>query len=73
MLRLLTLSADPMADPEEHEVYFEFVTVGNVVKVTAIDSATAIEVSVMGPSNAAKSDLERLALRKLQVRLKREG
>jgi hypothetical protein len=62
-----------MADPEEHEVYFEFVTLGNAVKVTAIDSVTATEVSVMGPANAAKSDLERLALRKLQARLKREG
>ena len=62
-----------MTDSEEREVYFEFVVVGNAVKVTAIDSVTAIEVSVMGPANAAKSDLERLALRKLQARLKREG
>lgn len=62
-----------MADPEEREVYFEFVKVGNVVKVTAIDSVTAIEVSVMGPANAAKSDLEKIALRKLEARLKREG
>ena len=62
-----------MADPEEHEVYFEFVKVGNAVKVTAIDSVTAIEVSVMGPANAAKSDLERVALRKLEARLKREA
>ncbi len=62
-----------MAEPEQREVYFEFVKVGNAVKVTAIDSVTAIEVSVMGPANAAQSDLERLALRKLEARLKREG
>ena len=62
-----------MAGPEEHEVYFEFVKVGNAVKVTAIDSVTAIEVSVMGPANAAQSDLKQLALRKLEARLKREG
>jgi hypothetical protein len=62
-----------MAELEEHEVYFEFVKLGNAVKVTAIDSVTAIEVSVMGPASAAKSDLERLALRKLEVRLKREA
>lgn len=62
-----------MADPEEHEVYFEFVKVGNAMKVTAIDSVTAIEVSVMGPANAAQSDLKQLALRKLEARLKREG
>jgi hypothetical protein len=43
------------------------------VKITAIDSATAVEVSVMGPANAAQSDLERVALRKLKARLEREG
>ena len=62
-----------MPDPDEREVYFEFIKIGNAVKVTAIDSVTTIEVSVMGPANAAKSDLERIALRKLEARLKREG
>ena len=62
-----------MADPEEREVYFEFVKIGNAVKITAIDSLTAIEVSVMGPANAAQSDLERVALRKLKARLERES
>jgi hypothetical protein len=62
-----------MPDPDEREVYFEFVKIGNAMKVTAIDSVTAIEVSVMGPANAAKFDLKQLALRKLEARLKREG
>ena len=62
-----------MTEPEEREVYFEFVKIGKAVKITAIDSATAIEVSVMGPARAAQSDLERVALRKLKARLKREG
>jgi tRNA nucleotidyltransferase (CCA-adding enzyme) len=53
-------------------VYFEFVAVGSAVKVTAIDSRTAIEVSVMGPASASQSDLERLALQKLRARLKRD-
>jgi len=62
-----------MVDPDEREVYFEFIKLGNAVKITAIDSATAVEVSVMGPGNAAQSDLERVALRKLKARLEREG
>ena len=62
-----------MPDSDEREIYFEFVKIGNAVKITAIDSATAIEVSVMGPANAAQSDLERVALRKLKARLEREG
>jgi hypothetical protein len=62
-----------MADEAQREVYFEHISIGNVVKVTAIDSVTAIEVSIMGPATAAQADLERLALRKLRARLAREG
>ena len=61
-----------MPEPEEREVYFEFIAVGNAVKVTAIDSLTGIEVSAMGPVNAAQMDLKQLALQKLKARLKRE-
>ena len=61
-----------MAEPGEREVYFEFIAIGNAVKVTAIDSVTAIEVSVMGPTSASQADLQRVALQKLKARLKRE-
>ena len=61
-----------MAEPGEHEVYFEFTAIGNAVKVTAIDSRTGIEVSTMGPASAAQADLQQLALQKLKLRLKRE-
>jgi hypothetical protein len=62
-----------MAEQPEREVYFEFIAIGNVVKVTAIDSLTATEVSIMGPVSASQADLKQLALRKLKARLKREG
>ena len=61
-----------MPGPDEREVYFEFIAVGNAVKVTAIDSLTGIEVSTMGPASAAQMDLKQLALQKLKARLKRE-
>jgi hypothetical protein len=61
-----------MAEHGEHEVYFEFTAIGNVVKVTAIDGRTGIEVSAMGPASAAQADLQQLALQKLRLRLKRE-
>jgi len=60
----------PAAD-EPREVYFEFTRLGGTVKVIAIDAATGIEVTVMGPANAAQSDLQRLALGKLKLRLSR--
>jgi hypothetical protein len=61
-----------MAEHGEREVYFEFVAIGNAVKVTAIDSVTGIEVSVMGPSSAPQAALEQVALQKLKLRLTRE-
>ena len=61
-----------MAGDEPREVYFEHTVVGSVVRVAAIDAATAIEVQVMGPAGAAKADLEQLALQKLKARLARE-
>ena len=61
-----------MVEPGEREVYFEFIAIGNAVKVTAIDSLTGIEVSTMGPVSASQADLQQLALQKLRMRLKRE-
>ena len=37
----------------------------DTVVAVAIDSATGIEVSVVGPAKALQSDLENLAMRKL--------
>lgn len=54
-------------------VYFEFTPVGASVKVAAIDAATGIEVSVVGPARASQADLQRLALQKLKARLKAAG
>jgi hypothetical protein len=51
------------------EVYFEFTALGRSVKVSAIDAATGIEVSIVGPANANKADLERAVLQKLRARL----
>lgn len=55
------------------EIYFEFTALGAVVKVAAIDSVTATEVTVMGPASASRADLERLAAQKLRARLARDA
>ena len=46
--------------------------VGAAVRVSAIDSATGIEVVAMGPVSASQADLQQLALAKLKARLARE-
>jgi hypothetical protein len=61
-----------MSDERDREVYFEFTAIGSVVKVVAIDSLTAVEISITGPANAPRSELQRVALQKLKARLARE-
>jgi hypothetical protein len=63
----------PTDDTDLGEVYFEYRTVGTVVRVAAVHAATGTEIVVMGPAQAAASDLERLALRKLRATLARAG
>lgn len=55
------------------EVYFEFIPVGDAIKVSAIDGATGREVSIMGPVRANHKELERIALNKLRYVLEQEG
>jgi len=58
-------------DGQVREVYLEFLTVGESIKVTAIDSVTGREVSIVGPARAPQKELERVAIDKLQYVLGR--
>jgi hypothetical protein len=53
------------------EVFIEFVVNGNVVKVTAIDSATGLEASIVGPAGGAREALTQAAVKKLKYLLKK--
>lgn len=53
------------------ETIFEFTPMGGSVKVTAVDVATGVEVSVIGPHTTPQRELERVARSKLLYRLKR--
>lgn len=48
------------------QVLFEFVRMGKVVKVTAIDPQTGTEVSMVGDPKAGTETLKQLAKRKLE-------
>ncbi len=66
----------PFSDPDEPdlgEIYLELYPIGASMKVSAIHAETGIEVSIMAPANAARADVQRLAVNKLKARLKREG
>lgn len=53
------------------QVLFEFVRIGQAVKVSAIDPATGTEVSMVGDAKAGIETLKRLAARKLEYVLTR--
>lgn len=48
------------------QVLFEFVRIGKIVKVTAIDPKSGIEVSMVGDPHAGPETLKQLAKRKLE-------
>lgn len=52
-----------------HGYLVEFVQMGNTTKVSAIDPATGIEVSIVGPTNAGQAILTRNVVAKLNRRL----
>lgn len=56
----------------EREVIFEFLRVGPSVKVTAVDTATGIEVTIVGDPAAGETALKRLARQKLDYVLARK-
>ncbi len=51
------------------EVYFEFVQVGQQMRVAAIDVTSGIEVIVITPVSASKLQMQQLALAKLRKKL----
>ncbi len=55
-----------MSTRGQREIIFEFVQHGAYMRVSAVDVQTGTEAVIVGPVNAARSDLEALALRKLE-------
>ena len=72
MGRAQTRARGVTATSSKGEIFIEFVVQGNVVKATAIDSATGIEVSIVGPANAGRELLAQAAARKLQYVLEKK-
>ena len=61
-----------MSGPKS-EILIEYVVQGNVVKATAIDSATGIEASIVGPANAPRATLAQAAARKLKYVMEKKS
>ncbi len=55
------------------EIIIEFFPVGQLVKVTAMDTATLTEISIQGPKSAGEDTLKRNALKRLEYVLKKKA
>ena len=51
---------------DQHGVIFEFISIGSYVKVSAVDTRTGTEVSIVGDPRRGEAALRRVALRKLE-------
>lgn len=54
----------------QRNIYIEFRQIAKQIKVSAIDSVTGVEVSIFGPLDVSKDELTRIAVNKLQMRLR---
>lgn len=55
------------------EIIIEFAPVGNLVKVSAVDTKTLTEIVMQGPASAGKEMLKRNAIKRLEYVLKKKG
>lgn len=55
------------------EVFIEFHSIGQFVKVTAMDTATMTEVSIQGSASSSEATLKAAALKRLEYVLRKNG
>jgi hypothetical protein len=62
-----------MAASGKGEIFLEIVVQGAYAKATAIDSATGMEASIVGPANASRAALGEAARRKLEYLIRKRA
>ena len=62
-----------MAEERQGDVLIEMIRIGNAVKVTAVDTVTGIEVSIVGAASVGEGILKRNAVNKLNYVLRKDG
>ncbi|WP_321392043.1 DUF6898 family protein [Emcibacter sp.] len=61
-----------MTSVSDGDIIVEFVQVGNSVKVSAIDTRSGREVSIVGSPRTSQTELKRVAINKLKYVLSKE-
>ncbi|PCI56211.1 MAG: hypothetical protein COB36_05370 [Alphaproteobacteria bacterium] len=62
-----------MDNLKNREIIIEFHPIGNVVKVSAMDTQSLTEICIQGPTSTSKEILKRNALKRLEYVLKKKG
>lgn len=57
--------------PDQDAPILEFVRIGRLLRVSALDQATLVEATVYGPAATGEAALQRLALAKLRRAIER--
>ena len=57
----------------QREVIFEFRPVGNIMRVSAMDTQTMTEIAIQCPLNAGEAVFKKNALLRLEYVLKKKG
>lgn len=55
------------------EIYIEMHRIGQVVKVTAMDTSSLTEVVTQGPASAGEPALKEAAIRRLEYVMRKKG
>jgi len=63
----------PRTRNNEQGVIFEFISIGNYVKVSAVDTRSGTEVSIVGDPRRGEAALRRVAMRKLQNQVEKRN
>ncbi len=61
------------ASSTDRDVIFEFRRIGAYVKVSAVDAATGLEISIVGAAGSSDAILKRTAYNKLLYVLRKQG
>ena len=60
-----------MSPSNEKEYLIEYTTIGNAVKITAMDSESGIEVSTIAPSYMSRKLMASAAINKLEYKIRK--
>ncbi len=58
---------------KNREIYIEMNRIGQIVKVTAMDTASLTEVITQGPASAGEKALKDAAIKKLEFVMRKKG